>query len=145
MLGRRMSTKNSVLFLDDDPIRLDRFKSLMPYAVQVSTADEAMEALTEDSYDVIFLDHDLGGEIFVDSDVHNTGATVALWLSDNLTYIQHKSLIVIHSFNPVGVDYMYNLLKDSYKTIKAPFGSIPFLNIVKELNQYRQNNSPITF
>ena len=54
-----------ILFLDDDPARAEIFLAENPEAVWVQTADECIARLEED-WDEVHLDHDLGGERFVD-------------------------------------------------------------------------------
>lgn len=59
------------------------------------TADEAKEILGQQKFDTIFLDHDLGGEIYVDSDLPNTGYQVAKFIANQ----KISSQIIIHSMN----------------------------------------------
>ena len=61
---------------------------------------------------VVFLDHDLGGEIYVDSDNDNTGYQFAKWLVENDKKIDQRT-IVIHSMNPVGAENIQNILNSA--------------------------------
>jgi len=67
-------------------------------------------------FDLIFLDHDLGGDVYVDSEEKNTGNQFAKWLC------QSKSLkdtpIIIHSLNYYGVQNMKRFLP---KALEIPF------------------------
>ena len=67
-------------------------------------------------FDLIFLDHDLGGQEFVDSREINTGAQFAKWLCQckNLENIP----IIIHSLNYYGAKNMKHFLP---KALEIPF------------------------
>lgn len=123
-----------IFVLEDDPERInqfvDRFQELSlrlsnleastNYVVDhdiVDNAKEAKELLEKNVYDLIFLDHDLGGKIFVDSDDDNTGSEVARWLSSKPMNENNDSKIIIHSFNPTGADYMNERLD---KAVRIP-------------------------
>ena len=104
-----------ILILDDDQTRHKFFnRKLIGHSVtNVETAADAIKHLSEDTFDAIFLDHDLGGEIFVNSfgPILNTGYAVAKWLSENPE--KQPKQIFIHSLNPVGADNMKALLPDA--------------------------------
>lgn len=95
-----------VLLLEDDPNRIKAFKQRFldkgwSYDV-CHTAQRCLELLDEKRYDIVFLDHDLGDEQMVSTDHSNTGSHVARnWPKDLST------LVIIHSFNPVGAEYMH--------------------------------------
>lgn len=113
------------LVLDDSEDRNNEFrkrfleKGISNYDI-TTTADECIEALRNETYDVIFLDHDLGGDIMVESSNHNTGYTVAKWLCDNES---HKdAIIVLHSLNVIGRHNMKDMfLKNEYHVIDHPW------------------------
>lgn len=108
-----------ILFLDDDPARQKIFQSNCPSATIVATSAECINKLTNAVWDIVFLDHDLGGEIFVDSNREDTGMEVARWLSVNKKEIGQ---IIVHSHNPAGAANMSSLLKASgYNTLEVPF------------------------
>ncbi len=113
------------MFLDDDPDRYRQFKSaLVGFDVNIDwaqTSTEAIEFLGKNTYDIIYLDHDLGGQIMVPSG-NNTGYEVAQWISNN---IKDLPQIVLHSLNPVGVQNMQSVLP----TAKA----IPFYTLIIKL------------
>jgi DNA-binding NarL/FixJ family response regulator len=108
----------NVLFLDDCPNRTKIFKSLVPFAECVETATEALAALPTRSWDLVLLDHDLGGETFVDPNNANTGMEVARWLVANPTPIR---LVVLHSLNAPARRQMHELLSPHYITWDLPF------------------------
>jgi hypothetical protein len=68
----------------------------------------------------MFLDHDLGGRIWTDSNEENTGYQFVKLLTENQK--QKDALIYIHSMNPIGANKMLNYLKDNnYDGIWIPF------------------------
>lgn len=99
-----------IFILDDQEIRHELFKLKFEGHDITSawTAKEAIDILSRYKFDYIFLDHDLGGKIYVASDV-GTGYEVAKWIS------KHPELkgcqIVIHSFNPDGCTNMQSVLR----------------------------------
>lgn len=111
----------NVLFLDDDPSRTAEFCSQVPSATCVSTAESCVAQLTDGcEWDYVFLDHDLGGEVFVDSSVDNSGGRVARWIAATRPNI---GLIVLHSLSPAGAAYMRSvLLAADYDVRVMPFG-----------------------
>jgi len=124
--------RRKVLLLDDDQSRIRAFLERMqphPHEVYtVATAAACIEHLAEDVWDLVLLDHDLGGEVFVASTRIDTGAEVVRWLESNVA--PHGSFIV-HSMNPVGAAGMYfDLQALGYKVTQAPFGSAEFWSAV---------------
>lgn len=101
-----------ILFLDDDLTRHNTIKPLLTkYLVDyVFTSTEAINKLKETKYNVIMLDHDLGGKIFVESGP-GTGYEVACWIEQNLPTVDLT--IYLHSFNPAGVKRMKMALPDA--------------------------------
>jgi CheY-like chemotaxis protein len=111
-----------VLFLDDDLNRHRMFKESFgdeSNDIQyVETSAEAIHQLTYTDWDAIFLDHDLGGEIYQESK-EGTGWEVAKYIAENLTY---KPIIIIHSMNSAGAIRMNHILMDGgFKSVLAPF------------------------
>jgi CheY-like chemotaxis protein len=98
-----------ILILDDDQVRHDMFR--VKYAghevVSVLEAKDAIKKLNEEQFDAVFLDHDLGGAVYVTSG-EGTGYEVAVWLSENRE--KQPKQIIIHSFNPVGAANMMGVL-----------------------------------
>ena len=71
------------------------------------SAQEAINILAEDmSWDLICLDHDLGNEVYVDSDESNSGYQVAKFLATK----NPKCPIVIHSSNYWGAMKILSVL-----------------------------------
>lgn len=102
-----------ILILDDDMNRHIIFnRKLIGHLVtNVTTAKEAIYKLQTESFDIVFLDHDLGGEIFVSSSHENTGYSVAKWLSELKD--RQPERIIIHSLNPVGASNMKSILTNA--------------------------------
>jgi CheY-like chemotaxis protein len=98
-----------ILVLDDDYNRQKTFKQkLIGFdVVQVTTSKSAIAHLENEKFEYVFLDHDLGGEVYVASGA-NTGYEVAQWLAAHVD--RQPANIVIHSFNPVGRKNMMALL-----------------------------------
>ena len=81
------------LFLDDDPARAAVFTARHPDACWVETAPACLEKLAE-RWDEVHLDHDLGGEHFVESTRPDCGMEVVRWLTaeprPHLAVYQHN-------------------------------------------------------
>ena len=101
-----------ILILDDDLCRHKAFnKKFIGHDVKnVETSQETIDALQNENWDCVFLDHDLGGRVYVQSG-KNTGYEVAQWLSNHPE--KQPERIIIHSFNPVGAKNMQSLLPKS--------------------------------
>lgn len=102
-----------VLILDDD--REDQFDARLTKAgvkdiTHVKNARECIEKLEHESYDIIFLDYDLGHEGVYGPARGDSGADVAQWLKDHQLNPNHKARIIIHSPHPIGSAYMKELL-----------------------------------
>ena len=107
-----------ILILDDDNVRHVNFSQRIfgHKVIHTYTAQECIDALENRSkFDICFLDHDLGGQVFVKSG-KGTGYEVAEWLRDNPE--KQPDRIIIHSLNPVRVDNMIACLP---KAERIPF------------------------
>lgn len=112
----------NILFLDDDASRTAAFLDRIPDAVAVQTAEQVIAELPTRSWDVVCLDHDLGGEFFVDSGREDTGAGVARWIAENKPSIGR---IIIHSHNPDGAKNMEaTLARVGYNVVCIPFATL---------------------
>jgi hypothetical protein len=115
----------NVLFLDDDGNRHEMFRKENAHNHVIDfvwTAQDAIAKLQVNAYDLACLDHDLGGKTFVPSDgPEETGYTVA----KAITGMHRKpKRVVVHSFNPVGVQNMLSVLRAAgVSVIAAPFGT----------------------
>jgi len=104
-----------ILVLDDDQERLKQFEEHWGHQILgcVTTAREAIVLLEHVKFDLVFLDHDLGGEAFANSSEPNTGAEVARWLEDPDNQLSKPRALVIHTLNPAGRKYMAQALPDA--------------------------------
>jgi hypothetical protein len=87
-----------ILFLDDDPERAFAFLEVYPDAVWVQTVQECLGRL-EEPWDEVYLDHDLGGEIFVDLNREDCGMAVVRWLCLAPRDHLKATRFVVHSHN----------------------------------------------
>lgn len=111
-----------VLILEDSESRIKRFRSNIPSAIIVETAQECIDKLKEGDWELLFLDHDLGGEVYVDEQNTNTGSEVARWIENNQPKI---GKIIIHSLNH---DAALNMLSklSGYDAEKIGYFNIDF-------------------
>jgi hypothetical protein len=80
------------------------------------TADDAKKFLLEGQpWHQIYLDHDLGGQTFQNSNEQNTGYQVALFLIEKKIDF---SMAIIHSLNPGGAERMLQVLGS--KAVRIP-------------------------
>ena len=125
-----------IFILEDDPNRIDWFKeNLMTDDLDITQdVAEAMKWLKSKEYDAVFLDHDLGGEVFVDSAEWNTGATVAQMIHETPNKVLD---VVIHSWNPCGAKIMRDSMRaNGVSCFYFPFQNMDFLRIVKQMNDF---------
>jgi len=124
-LKRRNKIK--ILILEDNPIRIEKFKELFRNQDIYLYSDTlcAKEACKIIEFDALWLDHDLNNRIWEDSQEENSGYQFVKWLVDN--GLQKNSLNYIHSMNPIGANKMLNLLLDNGRDgIWIPFYLIKF-------------------
>lgn len=113
------------LFLDDSQERTDTATALLGaigYRVAiVKDAKAAIVALEVSDFDIICLDHDLGGKTFVDSDNEDCGMEVVRYLVSRRTTPPAKQIIV-HSWNAPAADRMVSDLRNAgYEVAHEPF------------------------
>ncbi len=124
-LDSNLSIGRRILFLDDDPARRAKFLTTNPGAVWVETADDCIRALGE-PWDEIHLDHDLGGEHFVDHERDDCGMAVIRWLCAEPRLHLQSALFVIHTHNPgAAIAMMFQLQAMGYIVHERPFGTTP--------------------
>ena len=110
-----------IFILEDSHSRMIKFKrELIGHNIHhASTVDEGMSMISLNKYNVILLDHDLGGEELVDSQHANTGYQLAKFIAS--TRKNSSTPCIIHSCNPAGADNIQQILKHA---IKSPFPSL---------------------
>ena len=128
----RTTNMNHILVLDDSPLRLNifrrRFEANGAKVTTVSTAQDAIDVLTAHDFDLICLDHDLGGqppEYYgqdCDPDHHNTGSAVARWMKEN----PKPYKVMLHTRNPIGAASMKSILEtiDGIECLASPFDAL---------------------
>lgn len=103
-----------VLVLEDDTNRIEKFKNLLSNpnleVHYVQTAKDAIERCAVYNYDLLFLDHDLGGEQMLPSGP-GTGYEVAQWLEAHPD--RCVGTIILHSYNPGGRENMARCLPEA--------------------------------
>jgi CheY-like chemotaxis protein len=108
-----------ILVLEDNQSRIKSFR--LNFLVGnnlkvVETSREAIAALSSEVWDWLFLDHDLGGQAFVESGP-GTGYEVACFLEEHPD--RKPAHIVIHSMNPAGGDKIQAALPEAKRFINA--------------------------
>jgi DNA-binding response OmpR family regulator len=118
-----------VFILEDDPHRVELFRAAATQhdVVYSDNVDDAVAALNRGPFDVFLLDHDLGGETYVDSAQRNTGAGFCREAVAQEA-MAHASVIV-HSYNQAGAQRMVGLVPHA---IWQPFGPT-ILHILEEM------------
>jgi len=111
-----------ILILEDDPVRWKHFKQALAGHELIITehTKEAIELLSKNMFEVLFLDHDLGGLQMVASG-DGTGYEVAKWLNEHPERIPKE--VYLHSLNPAGRANMKQMIPGA---VEAPFA---WLNI----------------
>ena len=105
-----------ILILEDDSTRHAKFEEILEghEVCIVDTAEAAINKLNcyGDDWDWLFLDHDLGGEIYVESGI-GTGYQVACWLEEHKDKMPKRG-VALHSLNSVGRKNMQAALPDAW-------------------------------
>jgi len=118
-----------ILFLDDNPERCKAFKAKVPDATIVKTAEGCIKQLeTDTEWSMVFLDHDLGGEMHVDSGREDCGMEVVRWIVENDPFIRR---IFVHTHNPPAAVAMSEALRQARYTVDA----IPFSNLIMMIEE----------
>lgn len=114
----------NILLLEDNPRRIKIFKAgLKNHKLTIcGHAKSAKKALKTQSFDIIFLDHDLRGKP-EDPDSDNCGSEVARFIVDRDIACEH---IILHTENDRGRAVMEDLLPHS-QTI--PYGQLKRIGV----------------
>lgn len=114
-----------VLFLDDDPVRWAAFRKEVPHAVWVETASACVDMLMTRQWDFVFLDHDLGGKVHVDSAQQDTGMEVVRRMCAHVARFHHLSpgmSVIVHSYNhPASLQMLRHLHDAEFQAARVPF------------------------
>jgi hypothetical protein len=125
-----MREDSVVLFLDDSPERAALMYQRMTPEVRdrtiwTQTAEEAISVL-KDYYlrlELVYLDHDLGGETYVHSGREDCGMEVIRFLEKQSVENYKNCSFIVHSWNISAGNKMTERLKDKgYRVQYKPFG-----------------------
>lgn len=103
-----------ILFLDDSAERIERAYEFFDDddLTVVVSARSAIQELFKGAWDLVMLDHDLEGDVWVDSAREDCGMEVVRWIVRNFPKI---GSIVIHSWNTDAAPVMVEeLMKAGY-------------------------------
>lgn len=108
-----------ILFLDDNHNRIDFAKNKWKDRDLsiAETAKEAIQLLKDIKFDIVSLDHDLGGKVYQQSG-KGTGYEVAQFISKMKN---PPPIVIVHSWNFSGAQNMLAELKDVTQTDYLPF------------------------
>jgi len=100
-----------ILVLEDNPNRIEDFKRkfISDNVTYTEDAYEAIGHLKKTKFDLVCLDHDLGG-MQIEYDLENCGTVVAEWIND---YPVRDTEFVIHSLNSPLAENMQKLIPGS--------------------------------
>ena len=102
-----------ILILEDDEERIKFFTQLLSKDHTLFFARHVWEAKNifekEQPFDMMFLDHDLGGRAFVDPAEEDTGSGFARYLTKKDL---SKTTVVTHTFNSEGARSIQSILKN---------------------------------
>lgn len=117
-----------ILLLEDDYNRVEHFRKRIDELnesnnvevelVHVETAENCIKEFEKvkdtptEKFNIVLLDHDLGGDIYVDTDNKNTGSEVARWISENSDKT-NDVFVITHTFNPAGAKNILSLVPGS--------------------------------
>ena len=124
-----------VFLLDDDSRRHKwfevRFKGDFIHVAK--NVAQAQKLLSENSYDAIFLDHDLHPEHYAsfDHDDERTGYAVAVWLASN-PELQRGSTILVHTRNADGAMRMVEEMRRAGRSAEY----VPFPMLAERIKHY---------
>lgn len=117
-----------IFILEDNEQRMVKFrKELIGHIIDhAATIEEGTSLVVTNKYDMMFLDHDLGGKEMVDSFSGNTGYQLAEFI---VSFTPNKETpCVIHSCNPAG---SANIVRVLPHAVKLPFPSLDIASAAK--------------
>lgn len=113
-----------ILVLEDNLSRQDTFRRRYPDAVIVATAPDCIERLAE-PWDLIYLDHDLGGNKLPDSDSEDCGMVVVRHIIEHEPQQLKATEFIIHSANAHrGRIMAVDLTRAGYNAVWKPYTSL---------------------
>lgn len=129
-------TPISVFLLDDDHRRHRWFQKRFK-GDEIDIAEsvaEAKEFLSQNTYDAIFLDHDLLPHHYDgEPDDEHTGYAIACWLNENKN-ANRAATIIVHTRNADGAVRMVEKLRECGRQVEY----VPFPLLDAKINNYWQ-------
>ena len=117
-----MAKKLKILVLEDEVIRWNWFNKIFfnnqDNITFVDSSKKAIQYLKDESFDIIFLDRDLGN-------TEDNGEKVALEMMKQKLNL--RATIVIHTMNPNGQESMKSYLEKYHKKVYV----IPYTQLIK--------------
>lgn len=122
-----------IFILEDD---MERIKLFWEYgkAHDLTVVTSVSEAIKhwKPPYDLVLLDHDLGGEHYVDSEKENTGYQFVKYLTSIEYGTYEPPKFIVHSFNYQGaLNMTIELRTAGFDAVMQSFGP-NLLNYIKE-------------
>ena len=125
----------AVFLLDDDRRRHRWFeKRFATDALDIAeNVNEAKQLLSANSYDAVFLDHDLLPEHYNSSepDDERTGYAIAFWLASS-PRIQNASRVFVHTRNADAAIRMVEIMRSSGRNVEY----VPFPLLEQRIKNY---------
>lgn len=120
-----------IFILEDNPHRMIKFKrNLIGHKIDhAETVVDGKQLVYKNKYDLIFLDHDLGGKQMVDSSEENTGYQLAVYIAKKTR--NKNTPCITHTCNPVGANKIVSVLPHA---IKVPFPSLDITMVNQFVN-----------
>ena len=128
----------NILLVEDSVERIVLFyQALQKHNFVVATSADAAIPLVESvPFDLIYLDYDLGGRVFVPIKDTNTGYRVAQALRGHSC--NEGATVVVHSMNPVGSCACRDLLTNGgYEVYLHPFGTFVIESLTQSIMKKR--------
>jgi hypothetical protein len=122
----------NILVLEDNGARIEIFVNMFGdnHDLTVCTTANAFRAayLAQPNLDIVFLDHDLGGSAFSDSESSNCGMRAVEVILEAVT---RPRLVVVHSWNGPAGDLMVKRLEErqDIKCCRILFGHFNFRTV----------------
>jgi CheY-like chemotaxis protein len=102
----------NILILEDDKRRVTLFKQyLIGSSITITEhTDDCIKYLEENTWDILFLDHDLDQKVYVPSGP-GTGYEVAMWLKNNPERVPKH--VILHTCNEKAAPLMLEALPNA--------------------------------
>lgn len=104
---------SKLVILEDNPDRMEQFHKKLKDRAEIIHFEHVKEFTeyvkeNKDNINIFFLDHDLGGKVYVDSNEEDTGYQAALFIKE--IYGEEYPQTIIHSMNTIGAKKMKEIL-----------------------------------